>query len=258
FCKHSLQSASALTNQSSRSRAALKVGCGSVAPHWIIVHFIERGACHIAPRDLAALSGTGSWTCRRGPCGPAPTKFSPHRAVERAAPWRRVEKALFADDVNVSNSFRERCLWNIDSGSASVHLDVEGAYHLAPFLGFVSDELCEVGGRARQRLAEVSQTDLHLGVGEGRVDLLVELVDDFGRRGLRCAEAKPEARLIARHELAHGRDVRQRFRARRCGYCERTQPPSPDVFDHRGHGGERPLHLSTEQIGERGCCAPIR
>src|SRR5262249_58262497 len=59
FCKHSLQSVSALTTQSSRSRAALKVGCGSVAPHWIIVHFIERGACHIAPRDLAALVPRG-------------------------------------------------------------------------------------------------------------------------------------------------------------------------------------------------------
>src|SRR5262249_9749798 len=72
-----------------------------------------------------------------------------------------------------SRDFAERDLWNIDSGSASVHLDVEGADHLAPLLDFVSDELCEVAGRARQRLAEVSQTDLHLGVGEGRVDLLV-------------------------------------------------------------------------------------
>src|SRR6516225_6248091 len=60
--------------------------------------------------------------------------------------------------------------------------------------------------------------------------------------------------LVARQELTHGRDVRQRFRARRCGYCERTQPHSPDALDHRGHGGERHLHLSTEQIGERGCC----
>src|SRR5262249_39443648 len=77
----------------------------------MIVHFIElieRCACHVAPLDLAALvprtgarleatpppsrpaactssleAGTGSGTCRRGPCGPAPTKFSPHRAVER-------------------------------------------------------------------------------------------------------------------------------------------------------------------------------
>src|SRR5262249_40156417 len=36
-------------------------------------------------------------------------------------------------------------------------------------------------------------------------------------------------------------------RARRGGYCERTQPASPDVFDRRGHGGEHHLHLSTEQ-----------
>src|SRR5215472_7365145 len=120
FCKHSLQSASALTNQSSRSRAALKVGCGSVAPHWIIVHFIERGACHIAPRDLAALVPRGRHRLLdmpSRPLRPCPNKIltTPRSGTEvpisvcpRPAPWRRVEKALFADDVNVSNSFRER------------------------------------------------------------------------------------------------------------------------------------------------------
>src|SRR5262249_44805440 len=81
---------------------------------------------------------------------------------------------------------------------------------------------------------------------ESRVDLVVELVDDLGRRGLRCAEAVPNTPLVARQETVHGRDVRQRVRARRGGYCERTQPASPEVFDHRGHGGERHLHLSTE------------
>src|SRR5262249_31469054 len=99
-------------------------------------------------------------------------------------------------------------LWNIDSGSASVHFDVEGADHLAPLLGFFSDELCEVGGRARQRLAEVSQTDLHLGVGEGRVDLLVELLDDLGWRVPGNADAIPRRRLVARHEFSHSGDIR--------------------------------------------------
>src|SRR5262249_25550393 len=107
-----------------------------------------------------------------------------------------------------ARDFAERDLWNIDSGSASVHLDVEGADHLAPLLDFVSDELCEVAGRARQRLAEVSQTDLHLGVGEGRVDLLVELLDDLGWRVPGNADAIPRCRLVARHEFSHSGDIR--------------------------------------------------
>src|SRR6516225_5153107 len=101
---------------------------------------------------------------------------------------------------------------------ASVRLDVEGPDHLAPLLGFVSDELCEVGGRARQRLAEVSQTDLHLGVGEGRIDLLVELLDDLGWRVPGNADAIPRCRLVARQEFSHSWDTRKCLRARRSRY----------------------------------------
>jgi hypothetical protein len=54
---------------------------------------------------------------------------------------------------------------------------------------------------------------VELAVGEASVDLHVELVDDLGRRGLRCADAVPGARLVTRHELSHGRDVR-------CVYAE--------------------------------------
>src|SRR5262245_32431083 len=92
-----------------------------------------------------------------------------------------------------------------------LRLDIGGPDHLAPFLGFVGDQLAELGRRPRQRrAAEVSETGLHLRVVESRVDLLVELVDDLGRRGLRYAEAVPIIPLVARQELTHGRDVRQR------------------------------------------------
>ena len=58
----------------------------------------------------------------------------------------------------------------------------------------ISDALeFEAEGRAR-RLP-------HRSWSEGGVDLFVELVDDFGRRGFRCADAEPEARLISRHKL---------------------------------------------------------
>src|SRR5215831_12944177 len=82
--------------------------------------------------------------------------------------------------------------------AVSLRLDAGELDHLAPLLGFVCDHLGELSRRSRQRLAaEVSETGLHLGVVESRVDLLVELVDDLGRRGPRCADAEPTARLVA-------------------------------------------------------------
>ena len=59
------------------------------------------------------------------------------------------------------------------------------------------------------------------------------------------------ARLVARHEFAHGRDVRQRLRARRGGHRQRAQLAGPDVLDRRGQAVEHDLHLPAEQIGQR-------
>src|SRR5262245_14576175 len=81
----------------------------------------------------------------------------------------------------------------------------------------------EVGGRTWKHSAtKVGKPRLDFGIGKGSVDLLVELLDDLGRRGLRRADAEPSARLVARHELAHCRNVRQCVRARRGGDCERA------------------------------------
>ena len=79
--------------------------------------------------------------------------------------------------------------------------------------------------------AQVGKPRLHLGIGEARVDLLVEPVDDLGGRVLGRADAIPAARLVARHEFAHGRDVRQRLRARRGGHRQCAQLAGPDVLD---------------------------
>src|SRR5215475_10139960 len=85
--------------------------------------------------------------------------------------------------LSSTRNFAERDLWNASRGS--LHLDVGGPDHLAPFLGFLGDELAEVGRRADKRCAsEVSEPRLDFGIGEGRVDLLVELVDDLSWRGL--------------------------------------------------------------------------
>src|SRR5262249_18938518 len=90
----------------------------------------------------------------------------------------------------------------------SFRLDTRELDHLAPLLGVIGDELAEVGGSAwKCSGTQLGEPRLHLGIGESRVDLLVELVDDLGRRGLRCADAEPETRFVARHELTHSRHV---------------------------------------------------
>ena len=89
---------------------------------------------------------------------------------------------------------------------SSFWLDIRSFNHLGPFLGLVGDELAEVGRRTRNRnAAQIGEPRLHRGVGEARVDLLVDLVDDLGRRTRPCGQAVPAAYLIARYELAHSR-----------------------------------------------------
>src|SRR6266545_7005976 len=112
----------------------------------------------------------------------------------------------------------------------SVRFNVRQLYHFAPLLGFVGDELAEIGGRAAKRGAiQVGKLCLEPGIGECGVDLLVELVDDLGGRVPGRSETKDRACLIARDELAYGRDVRQRVRARRRSYCKRAQLAGPDI-----------------------------
>ena len=71
------------------------------------------------------------------------------------------------------------------------------------------------GGRGKGKFKEPQAGEkggvrLARSIDEGSVDLLIELVDDLGRCGLRCTDAVPAARLVTRHDLGHGRDIRQR------------------------------------------------
>src|SRR5580700_7909837 len=98
----------------------------------------------------------------------------------------------------------------------SLRLDVRELDHLGPFFGFVGDELAEIGGRAwKWHGAEIGKSLLQRGVGEAGIYLLVELVDDVGRRALGRADAVEAARIVARHELRHARNIRQGIGARR-------------------------------------------
>jgi hypothetical protein len=55
--------------------------------------------------------------------------------------------------------------------------------HLGPLLGFIGDELAEVGRPApKPYTAKGSKPRLDLGIGKSRVDLLVECIDDLGAR----------------------------------------------------------------------------
>src|SRR5262249_11148169 len=96
----------------------------------------------------------------------------------------------------------------------SLCLDVEGPDHVAPLLCFAGDELAKVGWRVCEHVAtQIRKPRLHLGIGQGRVDLRVELVDDLGGRSLRCADAEPDTRVVAGQDLADRRNIWQFLQA---------------------------------------------
>ena len=126
-----------------------------------------------------------------------------------------------------------------------------GPDRLAPLFGLVGDELAEVGGRAGKCCgSQVSKACLRPGIGKACVDLLVEPVDDVGGGVLGRTNAAPPAGLVARHEFAYGRHIRQRLRACSCCHCQGAKGARFDVLHGRGQGFEQNLHLSAEQIGK--------
>src|SRR5262252_769452 len=99
--------------------------------------------------------------------------------------------------------------WSVDFGAGELD-------HLGPLLCICGDECAEVGGRAcKHGVAEVGDPRLHAGISEARVDLPVELVDDRRRCIPGRADPLPASSLVARDEVAYGRDVWQHLRARR-------------------------------------------
>src|SRR6202022_4699177 len=141
----------------------------------------------------------------------------------------------------------------VGTGLSLLRLDVGRSNHLAPLLGFLRDELSEIGRRAaKHRAVQVGKPYLDLGIGEAGTDLLVQLVDYLGGRILGRAEAKERTRLVAWDGLSDGRDIRERCRARRGGYRKSAQLAGLDVRNRQSRVGEEDLHLPAEQIGQRG------
>src|SRR5262245_56221626 len=155
-------------------------------------------------------------------------------------------------------SFAYRDLWNV-AGGWLFCLDPCRPDDFCPLFSFFDDQPAEIGGRASEhRTSKIGKPGLDLGIGEGSVELLVELVDDLGRCVLRCADAIPCASFEAWHGIADGWNVWERLQPPHRSHGERAQLARPDVFDRRRHGGEHDLHLSAEQIGECGPRAAIR
>src|ERR1051325_1615095 len=100
--------------------------------------------------------------------------------------------------------------YGISAGFArSLRLAVARPDHLAPLLDFLGNEPAEIRGRVRKcSAAQVGKPRFHVGIGEARVDVLVELIDDLGRRVPRHPNAIHHARLVTRHKLTYGRKVR--------------------------------------------------
>src|SRR5215475_15037565 len=64
--------------------------------------------------------------------------------------------------------------------------------HLAPLLCLFGDKLPKIGGRAgKERPTQIGKLSPQLGIDEARIDLLVELVDNFDGRIIGRTNAVP-------------------------------------------------------------------
>src|SRR5262249_57177466 len=95
---------------------------------------------------------------------------------------------------------------SVPRAAASLRLDVGCPDHVAPLVGFIGEQLAEVGGRARKySTSQVSESRLHLRVGEGGVDFHVEPIHDFGGGAFWGAHHRPPPQPPARYASRHGR-----------------------------------------------------
>src|SRR5262249_35243697 len=116
-------------------------------------------------------------------------------------------------------------LWEYLAGSPrSFRLDARKLHHLGPLLNFFNDQFSVLGRRAtKRRVAQIGKPRLDYEIGEARIDLAVELVDNFSRCAFGRTNASNSACFVARHEFADGWEVWQCFGAHRSAHGERAQ-----------------------------------
>src|SRR5262249_12575722 len=91
-----------------------------------------------------------------------------------------------------------------------LRLDTRELHHLTPFPGCLADELGEAAGRAGKYFtAEFRHPRRHHRLGERRVDLPIEPLDDLARGALGSANAEEAGHRVARDNIANHWNVRQ-------------------------------------------------
>src|SRR5262245_856910 len=136
-----------------------------------------RGRRRARASDLMIRSRPPRWDTILIELHPIPASLGPAglQGTELARISQRVMRTSSSDPCRFRRTKRYGKSSRSSAETSSLRLDVGGPDHLAPFLGFLGDQLAELDGRSRQRrAAEVSETGLHLRVVESRVDLLVE------------------------------------------------------------------------------------
>jgi hypothetical protein len=81
-------------------------------------------------------------------------KATPAEIVDKLN--KEINAGLADPKMLAQSGFAERGLWNIDSGPASLRLDIERPDHLAPLFGFLGDEL---GGQVQVYFASTVAPD---------------------------------------------------------------------------------------------------
>jgi hypothetical protein len=92
-----------------------------------------------------------------------------------------------------------------------LRLDVSRSDHLSPFLGFLREVFSEIRRRTgKYHGTKLREPRLEFSIGEARIDLDVELIDDLGGRALGGADAIPRTRVVTGDEIGDNRNVGQR------------------------------------------------
>src|SRR5262245_43307964 len=83
-----------------------------------------------------------------------------------------------------------------------IQLEAGESNDLGPLFSFFRDETAEVRGRPREYVAaELAHARLYSGIGERRINLPIETLDDRRRRALGRPEAQESLHRVARDDI---------------------------------------------------------